>query len=191
MGRLSRLLVLLAATASTGCAHVLEEGLHALVDEDGPSGAGGRYGAVPPEATRPPPFQEERPASTVSTLQHAPTLDWTLGLGPLPHAPARSIFEGMAARRMPCQAVPVGLARAFTGPTGPAASPVTRWGPFEVGVAGPDGAFDMLTAWDNHSLSVRAMSSGARLASAGRSCATRIYFYVRIGRTDDAVSVLR
>lgn len=186
-----RLLVLLAATTAVGCAYVVQDVMHALVDEEAPPETWGPTGGVPPEAIRRPLFDDDRPAATASGLQYAPTLDWRMGLAPLPHAPGRSLFEGMAARRMPCQSVPVGLAQAFSGPTGPAASPITRSGILEVGVAGPDGSIDAATAWNRNALATRALSSGARMASAGPTCAMRVYLYLRIGRTDEAVSVLR
>jgi hypothetical protein len=69
---------------------------------------------------------------------------------------------------------------------------LVSWGPFEVGIAGPDGAIGALTAWDKSALSARALSSGARMASAGSAaCSLRVFFYLRIGRTDDAIGLLR
>lgn len=176
---------------AAGSSYVIQDVAHALVDEKGPPGTVGPNGGAPREGSPGPLFQEEQPETTVSQVQYAPTLDWRMGIGPLPYAPGRSIFESMAGRRMPCQSVPVGLAQVFSGPTGPAASPITRWGPLEVGVAGPEGAIGTLTAWNSNTLSARALSSGARMASAGSTCSMRIFFYLRIGRTDDAISVLR
>jgi len=181
--------VLLVTAASTGCASVVEKGVRSLVGDGGPPGTGDQYGA-PPSSDRPS-FPEERPHATTSAVQYAPTLDWRMGIAPLPYAPGRSIFEGMAVNGMACQSVPVGLAQAFSGPTGPAARPMHRWGVIEVGVAGPDGSFDARTTWSGHALGDNAMASGARMASRGPTCSTRVYLYVRLGRTDDAVSVLR
>jgi len=195
MGRSLRLLVLLAAATTSGCARVVQYAVqdvtHALVDEEGPPGATGPYSASPYDANRRPPLDDDRPERTTSGIQYAPTLDWRMGIAPLPYAPGQSIFEGMAVNGMACQSVPMGLAQTFSGPTGPAARPMYQWGPIEVGVAGPDGSFDARTSWTRHALAENAMASGARMASRGPSCSTRVYLYLRLGRTDDAVSVLR
>ena len=185
MGRPLRVLAILAVATATGCSYVVEEGVRALVGDEGPPQAQGPRAAGPDAASRPSTTVEEPPAATVSTIQHAPTLDWKMGVTPLPHAPGRSIFQGMAARRMPCQAVPVGLAQAFSGPTGSPSAPLQRWGPIEIGVTGPDRFADGLAMWSGDAL------SGAWMQGDAFSCSTRMYLYLRLGHASDEVSVLR
>ena len=106
-------------------------------------------------------------------------------------APTQSIFGALSPQRVVCQAMPVGLARVHSVPTGPAASPIFRIGRLEVGAAEPDGAIEDVLAADPWSLTSRALRSGARLAGNGLTCGNRLFFYLGFGATASDVSVLR
>lgn len=169
------------AMSLSGCAHLVETGVRSLVGDEGPNESRGGQSALPSAASS----DEDGPVRSV--YQSAPTLDWLHGTGPRPFTPGLSLFTQVSPMHVSCQAVPVGLANVFAGPSGPAASPLVRLGPIELGVAGPDGAFEAIFATSREAVSRRALRSGARMARQGQACGNEFSLYVRIGAAPEPV----
>lgn len=166
---------------TTGCASLVEQGVRSLVG-DGAPGSASRPSAVRSGAGKSP--------VVASRYQHAPTHDWKLAQG-APFTPAHSIFGQVSPGWLRCKPVPVGLAQVFSGPTGPAASPLVSLGPAGLYLGGPDGVVSDAFATDSEIVAVRALLSGARMAGYGPTCGNRFHLFMLIGGQPDQISVLR
>jgi len=184
-----RLWFLLSLASAAGCGFVVEEGVRALVGDEGPPGAEGQYGA-PSDKVEPAYADEPKAAATSSGLQYAPTPDWILRQPPRLYTPGQSIFNTLTMRGMRCQPVPMGMSQAFSGPTGPEGRPLASLGFLHVGLAGPPDVHDVSTGWDAHTGDL-AWSSGASIASWGPTCGPMLFLQISFGKPPEPVSVLR
>lgn len=172
------------APSLSGCAQLVETGLRGLTED-----MGGTFGA--PRTVEVGPLSRPSAEGVTSEYQSAPTHDWVSGQTLTPFTPSHGLFATMSPTRVSCQAVPVGLAGVFSGPSGPSRHRLVELGPIDVGVAGPDGAFEDIFLTSRAAVAARAMRSGARMAGQGPFCGLGFSLYVSIGGNPEPVLLNR